>query len=380
MAAPFSRTLGAVRSDRGRAAVLAGGLGVMLLAAWLIWLFAGQVAVYRTSVRARIEVTPAPTQVAAPFGGRVVEVRLVVGTRVAEGDVLVVIDSAAEAIALERAKGRLAAIEPELASVGRELVAETEVGRRGASVDQEAEKAVQARQRALEISLRQAEDEEARTRKMVEAGVQPSADLTLAIAETKQRRAALEAQGHELSGRSADRFQREAARDVRREQLERQRAELQALLVSARAEIEHLGNEIDRRTVRAPIAGVLGEVAALRPGAVLADGGVIATIIPSGTLQAAAEYGPAAIGRIAPGQRAFVRLDGFPWTHYGTLDARVVRVGSELRDGVIRVELALAGSSTIPISHGMTGSIEIEVEHASPVELLVRAIGEDSAK
>ena len=378
MAAPFSRTLGAVRSDRGRMAAVAGGLGFLLLAAWMIWLFVGQVAVFRTSLRARIEVTPAPTQVAAPTSGRLVEVHLVVGTRVAAGDVLVALDAAAERIALERAKGRLAAIEPELASVGRELVAETEAGRRGATADTEAERAVLARQRSLEVALAQAEEEETRTRKMVAAGVQPSADLALAIAETKQRRAALDAQIHEVGGRSADRQQREATRNVRREQLDRQRAELEADLVSGRAELERLAHEIDRRTVRAPIAGVLGEVAALRPGAVLAEGAVVATVIPDGTLQVVAEYGPAAIGRIAPGQHAHVRLDGFPWTHYGTLDARVVRVGSELRDGVIRVELALAGGAKIPVSHGMTGTIEIEVERASPVELLVRAIGEGS--
>jgi len=379
MAAPFSRTLASVRSDRARRTLVAGALGILILAAWVVWMVVGEIAVYRTSVRARLEVTPAPTQVAARIGGRIVEVRLVVGTRVTAGDVLVSLDPTSKAIELERSKRRLAAIEPELASVARELAAEVEAGGDGAAADQAAEREVIARQRAVEVAVRQAEEEETRTRAMVEAGVQASADLSRAVAETKQRRAAFDALIHEAGGRTADRRQREATRNVRREQLDRQRAELHAVLATVRGEIEQLEHEIDRHTLRAPIAGVLGEVAALRPGAELADGAVVATVVPDGTLQVAAEYGPAEIGRISPGQRAHVRLDGFPWTHYGTLEARVARVGSELRDGVIRVELALApGGATIPATHGMTGVIEIEVEHASPAELLVRAIGKGS--
>jgi membrane fusion protein (multidrug efflux system) len=378
MAAPFSRTLGAVRSDRGRSAAVVGGLGFLLLATWASWLFEGRIAVFRTSTKARIEVTPAPAQVAAPTAGRIVEVHLVVGARVAAGDPLVTLDTASERIALDRARVRLGATEPELASMARQLAAETQAGSRGATADAESERMVIAQRRSLEVALTQAEEEEKRTRAMVAAGVQPSADLSHAVAETKLRRAALDAQLHEVGARTADRRQRESTREVGREQLERQRAELEASIATTRGEIDQLVHEIDRHTVRAPVAGVLGDVAVLRPGAVLAEGAVIATVVPDGTLQAVAEYGPAAIGRIAPGQRAHVRLDGFPWTHYGTLEARVVRVGSELREGLIRVELSLAPHTTIPVAHGMTGTIDIEVEQASPVELLVRALGEGS--
>lgn len=376
MAAPFSRTLGAVRADRGRYAPAAAGLGILILGSWAIWLFAGQIAVYRMSARARLEVSPAPAQVAAPVGGRLVEVHLIVGTRVVVGDVLVAIDTAAEHIALDRAKARLAAVEPELESLSRELVAEATAGRGGATSDQEAESEVIARRRAVEAALAQAEEDEKRTRAMVEGGATAAADLSRAIAETKQRRAARDAVIHEAGGRNADRQSREATRAVRREQLTRQRAELEATVATLRGEIEQLVHEIDRRTLRAPVDGVLGDVAALRPGAVLADGAVVATVVPEGKLQVVGEYGPETIGRLAAGQRARVRLDAFPWTHYGTLDARVARVGNEVHDNLIRVELVLEPSQTaIPIAHGMTGTVEIEVEHASPAELLLRAIG-----
>ncbi len=357
--------------------MLAGCLGALLFAAWLVWLTAGRITVLRTSERARLEVSPAPTKVAVPVSGRIVDVNLAVGTRVRGGDMLVALDATSDRIALKRAKDRLVAIEPELASVAREVEAETAAGRGGSAADQAIGREVLARQRARQVTLRQAEEDEARTRKMVEAGVQPTADLSRAISETNERRAALDALSHEAGARSGDRQQREAARNVRREQLERQRAELEAVLATIRAEIDELTAAIERRTVRSPIDGVLGEVAALRPGSVLAEGTVVATVVPDGTLQVVAEYGPAAIGRIAPGQPARVRLDGFPWTHYGTLRARVARVGSELREERIRVELTLdPGETAFRVTHGMTGSVEIEVERASPAELLIRAIGE----
>ena len=91
-----------------------------------------------------------------------------------------------------------------------------------------------------------------------------------------------------------------------------------------------------------------------------------------------AEFRPAAaLGRIRPGQAARLRLEGFPWVQYGSLAARVSRVGSELRDGRIRVELDVPpqSSSRIPLQHGLPGAVEIEVERVAPATLLLRLAG-----
>ncbi|MBP9914043.1 MAG: HlyD family efflux transporter periplasmic adaptor subunit, partial [Opitutaceae bacterium] len=367
MAAIFSRTDGAIRDDRAVTTLLAGGVGLLILGAWSIWLFTGEIAVYQSSTRARLEVSPAPTQLATRVPGRVVEAHLLVGERVAAGDLLLALDVTAVELAIKRARARLVAIEPELASVAREAAADSEAGIGGSTADQESEREVAARRRAAEVLVRQAEVEETRTRAMVDAGVQPTGDLSRAIAETQQRRAARDALAHEGSARNADRRQREANRDVRREQLNRQRAELEVELATVRGDLDQLTHDLERHTVRAPLAGVLGEVAVLRPGSMVADGAAVATIVPDGTLQVVAEYGAASIGRIVAGQRARVRLDGFPWTHFGMLDAKVARGGNELRDGAIRVELTVESvtsgeqKKTMPLVHGMTGGVEIEV-------------------
>jgi membrane fusion protein (multidrug efflux system) len=89
-----------------------------------------------------------------------------------------------------------------------------------------------------------------------------------------------------------------------------------------------------------------------------------------------AEFSPAALGRIQPGQAARLRLDGFPWVQYGSLAVKVLRVGSELRAGRIRVELDVPhASSRIPLQHGLPGAVEIEVERVAPATLLLRVAG-----
>ena len=59
------------------------------------------------------------------------------------------------------------------------------------------------------------------------------------------------------------------------------------------------------------------------------------------------------------------------------LAATVSRVASEPRDGTLRVELEVDRSSStrIPIQHGLTGTVEVEVERISPAGLLLRSLG-----
>jgi len=109
---------------------------------------------------------------------------------------------------------------------------------------------------------------------------------------------------------------------------------------------------------------------------VVHEGDVIATVVPDGTLHVIADYGPETIGRVRPGQRAYMRLDGFPWTHYGTVGATVTRVANELRDGAIRVELALDADRKLHTENGMTGTVDIEVDRVSPLRLFVQMIGQ----
>jgi membrane fusion protein (multidrug efflux system) len=95
-----------------------------------------------------------------------------------------------------------------------------------------------------------------------------------------------------------------------------------------------------------------------------------------------AEFNPAtAIGRIRPNQRAQLRLDGFPWAQFGSVDAKVLRVAGEIRDRSVRVELSATRDATrgLTLRHGMTGMVEVSIEDISPALLLLRTIGQSFA-
>src|SRR5262249_49022544 len=139
-----------------------------------------------------------------------------------------------------------------------------------------------------------------------------------------------------------------------------------------------LENEIERRRIRAPVDGRLGEVAELRVGSFVDEGQKLGAIVPSGRLRVVAEFAPSsALGRIKPHQVARLRLVGFPWTEYGSVPAVVQTVASEVRDGTVRVELAFQQqpTSAVPFQHGLPGTVEVEVERLSPATLVLRAAG-----
>ena len=89
-------------------------------------------------------------------------------------------------------------------------------------------------------------------------------------------------------------------------------------------------------------------------------------------------FSAAAVGRLRPNQPARLRLEGFPWTQYGTIPALVAEIGNEARAGLVRVELTLPREldTSIPVEHGLPGSAEVEVERVSPALLVLRAAGQ----
>jgi membrane fusion protein (multidrug efflux system) len=208
------------------------------------------------------------------------------------------------------------------------------------------------------------------------------AELTRARSETTQKRAAAETFRLGSQRLEAEQRRRDTEYRIEIERLERQAAALRAQAGTSTATVERLQHQGELRRILAPVAGTLAEVATLRVGRVLQSGDTVATIVPSGTLRIVASFVPAeALGRVRPGQAARLRLDGFPFTQYGSVRALVSNVGSEVRDGRVRVELALTASDTaVPLPHGLPGMVEVEVEEISPAALVLRAAGRRVSK
>jgi membrane fusion protein (multidrug efflux system) len=378
MSATFSQTLRSLATERRRPSMGGIALTVILLGAWAFWFFRARVTVIETSETARLEVDLAAHAVDAPVAGRIASSRLSIGLVVATGDVLLELDSEPEKRRLQEETTRLATIAPRIAALQRVLAAEEQAiaNDRGATVIALGQ--ARARREEAEIAKRITTDEAERAAKLQASGAIAELEALQKEGEAERQRAAAQAMSLDVDLQQGNQKTRESQARARIEDMRVELAALEGQAATETATIDRLRYEIDRRIIRAAIGGRIGDVAALRPGAYVKEGDKLGAIVPSGDIKIVAEFLPvAAMGRIRVGQSARVRLDGYPWVEYGTLGATVTGVGSELRAGRIRVELAVRPdrSSALPLEHGLPASAEVEVERVTPAALVARAVG-----
>jgi membrane fusion protein (multidrug efflux system) len=335
------------------------------------------VTLYEVTGSARLEVDRAVYPVAAPVAGRVTEARLAIGRDVAAGDILVELDTSAEQLQIREERTRQDALRASVAALRAQIGAEENARgeeRQAARIGTDENRA-QARE--AQAAAVHAEGELRRVEQLRSQGLISERDYQQARNDAERLRATAESRAFSVERTGQEQRTRESDRIARVRGFEAQIAALESQIPTIDATIDRLRNEIERHRVRAPMSGRLGEAVVLRPGAVVQEGLRLGAIVPSGRLMAVAQFPPdAALGLIRPGQAATLRLDGFPWIQYGTVSARVAHVAGEVRDGTVRVELAIDSAGTkIPLQHGLPGSIEIAVERATPWALILRHAG-----
>jgi multidrug resistance efflux pump len=378
MPTPFSRSMRSLDADGFRGAGVAFAVGVALFCAWLAWFVLGRVAVYEVTSAARLEVNQAARTVDARVEGRIVVTNLELGRSVQANDVLVELDADEAQLRLEEERARQQTMTPQIEAVRNEISAEVralEAAQRAASVALDLARSQLAE---AEAPARLADDEAARLARLRADALVPEIEVVRARAEAQKRLAAVESLKLAIERLERSQLTDDQDRRVRTERLQSDLARLRGDVAMSEAGIRRLENDIERRRIRAPITGTIGEVADLRAGAFVAEGQRLAAILPEGGLKVVAEFAPSsALGRVRPGQTARVRLVGFPWTEYGSIVATVVSVASEIRAGTVRVELAIQPdpSSAVPFQHGLPGSVEVEVEQVAPATLVLRAGG-----
>ena len=378
MATAFTRTLRQLEPRGPRRFFMASATAALAIGVWTVWGTLARVTLYEVSRYARLEVDRAPHPVDSPASGKVVESRLRLGQEVAEGEVLLRLDADAERFSLREEREKASALEAELAALRAQA----------SSIGQAREEAVRAaragmeeareRQHEAEAPAQYAEQELQRLERLRAGLLISERDFEQGRADALRARAAADSAKLSLLRITQEQNARDRDRAAALDQVRAQIARLEGERRASEAVVMRLNVEAERFVVRAPASGRLGDVAMLRSGSVVQAGQRLGVVVPTGRLIAVAQFSPSsAIGHLRRGQPARIRLDGFPWAQYGTVDATVLRVANEVRDDGVRVELALAADSNprIAIEHGLTGAVEVAIERVTPFILLLRAAG-----
>ena len=375
---PFARSLRTLRSDRFTTTAIGLALAGVLLLAWTLWALRSQLTLHEVTPNARLEVDRATYPVQSPMLGRVTRTYLAVGRQVQPGEVLVELDTSAERLQVREEEIRLSTLTPELNAIRSQIDSEQQARQQEQQASKVAVEEARAESRRADAPAAFNAAEEERLRQLRAQGLIAEREYQRARSDAQQSKFAAEREQIVIRRIEQEQRTRESDRDSRVRKLLADVVRLEGQIATSRATIERLRNEIEKRTVRAPVGGRLGEAAILRIGAVLQEGERVGAVVPDGQLLAVAQFPPpAALGRLAPGQRAQLRLDGFPWAQWGAIPAVVQHVAGEVRDGAVRVELAIDTSKPIriPLQHGLPGTVEVEVERTTPAALLMRVAG-----
>ena len=88
--------------------------------------------------------------------------------------------------------------------------------------------------------------------------------------------------------------------------------------------------QLDRQSIRAPVSGVVQQLAVRAPGAVVGAGERLMMIVPDGEkLQVEALLANRDIGFVRVGQRAAIKVETFQFTRYGTINATLSSISGD---------------------------------------------------
>jgi membrane fusion protein (multidrug efflux system) len=375
----FARTFARLLSDRGGLTRTLLAMGLLVLGGWYFWAARAHVTLYEVSSEARVELDAATYPVQSPLLGRVVEAHLRVGQSVQRGEVLVEIDAAPEQLQMRQENIHAQGLELEAARLRSQVAAEESARAEERRTSQLSLEEADGRVREAEAASKYASAELSREQKMQQAGLIPPRELERADAEAHRLRATFETTETAARRLPQEQATRDRERDVRIRHLYSEIAALEEQRNTVNAGVQGLKYEVERRQIRAPIDGRIGECMILRPGSVVEEAESLASIVPSGQLWVVAQFpAEAALGRVQAGQAATLRLEGYPWAEFGSVSATVARVAQEMRNGKVRVELTINPNASFRgrLEHGMPGTIEVAVEHVTPLALVMRTTGQ----
>lgn len=178
------------------------------------------------------------------------------------------------------------------------------------------------------------------------------------------------------------RFQQAMAE--RRAEWRTQQAEIAAELAEIERQIPMLEDQVERLTIRAPMAGVVQDFDSLTPGGVVPPGGLTARVVPApAELVAEVRISPNDIGHVSVGDTAVVMVTTFDAQRFGEIEGEVAHISPaafedeqagpyfEAQLRLSRLESVIEGE-TVRLSPGMAVQAEIRTGSKSVLRYLLK--------
>ena len=385
MAYPFQRTLRSLGGDEFGIRVTLMVLSLSALIGLGIWTLEASIPVLKVSTLGRIEPHNAVHRIEPPEAGKVIRSTLALDREVVEGELLVEFDSQEQRLELEQSQINLATLTQDLAALKDQIARKKRELDESVLADEAALREAEARSRELGPKYRLAQHRQERAEQSAPGAISDLEKLERKT-ESEELSRATETQPIALRRMQRDQAVRRAGIEGQLLQFKRDRLKLEGDIDGLMVTISKLKYQIARRQIRAPASGQLVDVVELAAADYIGQGQRLGTILAKGPLRVRARFPKETVGIIRPGQPAQLKLDGYPWSVYGTVAAQVRSVGTEPTilptaeavPGTVRVELDVMPPSDprVVLQHGMTATVEVEVARASPMALLLRALGE----
>jgi hemolysin D len=385
MAYPFQRTLRSLDGDEFGIRVALVTLSVAAMAGLGVWAFDARIPVLKVSTLGRIEPHNAVHRIEPPEAGKVLTSTLALDREVVQGDLLVEFDSQEQRFELQQSEINLTALTHDRAALTEQIARKKKELEESIQADEAALREAEAKSRELTPKYLLAQQRERRAEQSVPGAISEMEKLERKM-ESEELSRTTQTQPIALRRLQREQTVRRAAIEGQLLQFNRDRLKLDSDIDGLQVAIAKLKYQIARRQVRAPATGQLVDVVELAEGDYISQGQRLGTILAKGPLRVRARFPKETVGIIRPGQIAQLKLDGYPWSVYGTVRAQVTSVGTEPTviptaeavPGTVKVELDVEppADPRIVLQHGMTATVEIEVARVSPVVLLLRALGE----
>ncbi|MCC6597604.1 MAG: HlyD family type I secretion periplasmic adaptor subunit [Alphaproteobacteria bacterium] len=205
-------------------------------------------------------------------------------------------------------------------------------------------------------------------------------DIAGQINAQSQRRKALEA---ELQ---VTKREREAQIDRFRSQALGEMSAVETEIAGLRESMTSIGDRVDRREVRAPVAGIVNNIAVRTIGGVIEPAMRLVEIVPlDDELKIIAKVQPGDIAFIRSGQAAKVKITAYDAQIYGFLQGKLTRVGatsSSDREGHAFFEIEVRTDKNhlggedgkLPVSPGMEAQVEVVVGKRTILNYLMKPL------